>query len=124
MKHKILILTLSALIALVPQLLEASETSLLIKYAQKVEISHLSHKQTKSAIGMETLWGETFSHADVKSPKWDKKTGLLGVLSKAQIELKSGQIIYPEEVRFGLIPKNFGNGIDGIDIVGKAPHSH
>ena len=74
-------------------------------------------KKTK-ALGLETYEGRTIDLDSVKKRFFRKKT-VAEILNRAQIELKSGEIVYPEEVQFALVPKN-GRYPKEFD---KAPHT-
>jgi len=74
-------------------------------------------KKTK-ALGLETYEGRTIDINSVKKRFFKKKT-VAEILNRAQIELKSGEIVYPEEVQFALVPKN---GRYPKELV-KAPHT-
>jgi hypothetical protein len=73
------------------------------------------NKETEAA-GMETYHGQVISLQDIKKRFFQKKT-IAEVLSRSQIELSNGEIVYPEEVRFALVPRyQRGGGVE------KAPH--
>ncbi|MDC1174853.1 hypothetical protein OAT67_05725 [Bacteriovoracaceae bacterium] len=71
-----------------------------IEKLEKVEVKKV--KANTRAVGFETFRGEVMSLRDVKK-KWFKKKTLKEVLSREEIELVNGQILYPEEVEFGLV---------------------
>ena len=72
----------------------------------KVPVNQLT--QQIKVDGLETHFGQKFSLKEVvQGPK--KKSTIKSVLKDGQIELKSGEIIYSEEVEYGLIFKNTRN---------------
>jgi hypothetical protein len=98
----------------------------------KVNIKEATTSSLEKAKGMETWNGDKISLRHVKKLN-NKKNKMVEVLRRAQIELTSGDIIYPEEVRFVLISKGYfrtqkervphnddTTGDDGS--VGRAPH--
>ncbi len=71
--------------------------------SKEVSVYKVTNKGLKKAKGMVTWNGASISIAKVKKLR-RKKNNMLDILRRAQIELLSGEIIYPEEVRFVLIP--------------------
>ena len=63
-------------------------------------------KSSTKALGLETYEGRKIALSAVKK-KWFTKKTLHEVLKRDQIELKNGEIIYPEEVEFGLALKKY-----------------
>ena len=88
-------------------------------------------KSIKKAKSMETWDGEKISLKKVKSIR-GKKKDMLEVLRRAQIELVTGDVIYPEEVQYVIVPKGIfrsskervphNDDTTGIGGVSKAPH--
>ncbi|MCP4912862.1 MAG: hypothetical protein GY909_07065 [Oligoflexia bacterium] len=95
-----------------------------IDQVEKVEVKKV--KASTRAVGFETFAGDVLSLQDVKK-KWFKKKTLKEVLSRTEIELINGQIIYPEEVEFGLVPANVLRRLGNKDRAPKederAPHT-
>ena len=98
----------------------------------KLSIKVASSTSMKKAKAMETWDGDKVSLRRIKKV-YGKKHNMVEVLRRAQIELTSGNIIYPEEVRYVIISKGFfrsqkekvphnddstGNGNQG-----RAPHT-
>jgi len=84
----------------------------------KVTVQEMNEALDKAAAGIETRDGEIFSLNDIKKEGFHRKS-VKEVLERAQIELKRGDIIYPEEVKYALII-NRGLGLrPGVE---KAPH--
>jgi hypothetical protein len=72
----------------------------------KVSVKVATSKSLKKAKAMETWDGDKVSLRRVKRV-YGKKHNMVEVLKRAQIELTTGDIIYPEEVRFVLVSKGW-----------------
>jgi hypothetical protein len=72
----------------------------------KVSIKMASSSSMKKAKGMETWDGDKVSLRRIKKV-YGKKHNMVEVLKRAQIELTSGDIVYPEEVKYVLVSKGF-----------------
>lgn len=93
----------------------------------KVKKVHVekAEKTVKKAKGFETYRGRKFSLKSVRG----RNTSIVEVLRRHQIEMTSGEIVYPEEVEFVLVPANakapkarMPHGDDGSGTgVGRAP---
>ena len=73
---------------------------------EKLSIKVASSSSMKKAKAMETWDGDKVSLRRIKR-KYGKKHNMVEVLKRAQIELTSGDIVYPEEVRFVIVSKGF-----------------
>lgn len=85
----------------------ASEVEAASSYKKVTEIVKVSTKKvTKStkAAGLELETGRKI-HIDRVVKRRFKKKKISEILRRDQIELTSGEIIYPEEVQFALVPE-------------------
>ncbi len=74
-------------------------------------------------IGFETNYGEKISLDQVRFLNPNSKSALSKVLQRDRIELISGEIIYREEVQYGLIQQQeMAMDFQFPNFVGKAPH--
>jgi hypothetical protein len=99
---------------------------------EKLSIKVASSSSMKKAKAMETWDGDKVSLRRIKR-KYGKKHNMIEVLKRAQIELTSGSIIYPEEVRYVIISKStfrsqkekvpHSDDSTGNGTQGKAPHT-
>ncbi|MBT7610267.1 MAG: hypothetical protein HN576_10955 [Bacteriovoracaceae bacterium] len=72
----------------------------------KVSVKVATTTSIKKAKAMETWDGDKVSLWRIKK-MYGKKHNMVEVLKRAQIELTSGDIVYPEEVRFVIVSKGF-----------------
>lgn len=84
----------------------------------KIEVEQINEAMNKAGLGFETDKGEIYSLNEIQKRGF-KKTTIKDVLQREQIELKNGEVIYPEEVKYGLI---FGRAVGVRSGVEKAPH--
>ena len=103
----------------------------LASQSEKAVLKTATPQSIAKAKVMETWEGTKISLKKVKSIK-GKKKNMLEVLRRAQIELVTGEVIYPEEVQYVIIQKSFfrsskervphNDDTTGIGGVSKAPH--
>ncbi|MCO4794310.1 MAG: hypothetical protein KC493_11385 [Bacteriovoracaceae bacterium] len=72
-----------------------------LKKTKKVSVEKAA-KTSKKVKGFETYRGEKFSLNKVRG----RSHSIVEVLKRHQIEMISGEIVYPEEVEFVLVPSN------------------
>ncbi|MBT3583379.1 MAG: hypothetical protein HN509_00620 [Halobacteriovoraceae bacterium] len=95
------------ILALIPFAMMASESIASDKYKKLAKLKQVSTTQVTArtvAKGMETFYGERISLREVKK-RWFRKKTIKEVLSREEIELSNGQILYPNEIEFALVPK-------------------
>lgn len=63
------------------------------------------------AKGIETYGGRIVKLSSIKKKLFRKKT-IVEILNRGQIELSNGEILYPEEVEFALVPESQRKPID------------
>lgn len=98
---------------------------------EKAVLKTATATSIKKAKAMETWEGHKISLNKVKAIK-GKSKDMLEVLRRAQIELVTGDIIYPEEVQYVIVPRGtfrsskervpHNDDTTGIGGVSKAPH--
>lgn len=91
-----------------------ARTSLIVK----VEVEAISEAMNKSALGIETERGEVYSLNEI-TRRGIKRTTIKEIMQREQIELKNGDVLYPEEIRYGLLLERAMGTRPGIE---KAPH--
>lgn len=80
--------------------------------------------QFMTGVGFETTLGTQYSITDVIGANPYRNSALKKILQMPVIELKSGEILYREEIQFGLIKlQQVSSGFGGLGILEKAPHT-
>jgi hypothetical protein len=111
------ILTILAVITASLVVLDASASETATKFYQRIPVEFVNTATTGSAL--ETHYGELISLREIALRPAGQQIG--SVLERDQIELKSGHIFYPEEIKFVLKAKSMGQG--GLPGIMRAPHT-
>ena len=116
-----LLLISSAVMAALP----VAQTDLVVRNYNTAVIKVKASAVTKdmNGIGFETSFGARYKLSDVRFINPNAKSALSNVLKKDRIELRSGEIIYQEEITYGLIKSQKISNIQIFNPFEKAPHT-
>lgn len=115
-----LLLISSAVMATIP----GAETELVRNYnAAVIKVKASAVTKDMNGIGFETTFGTRYKLGDVRFINPNAKSALSTVLQRDRIELHSGEIIYKEEITYGLIKTQKVSNIQIFNPFEKAPHT-
>jgi len=111
------ILTILAVITASVVAIAASAAETTPQLYSKIPVEFVNPSTTGN--GLETHYGELISLREIALKPAGNKIGI--VLSRAQIELRNGDIYYPEEIKFVLKAKSLELG--NVPGIMRAPHT-
>lgn len=118
-----LLLISSTVLATLPS--AQSELSSISTYkAAIIKVKASAVTKDMNGIGFETSFGQRYNLSDVRFINPTAKSALSKVLNRDRIELRSGEIIYQEEITYGLIKSQEVSSIRiNFNPLEKAPHT-